>query len=140
MQSRNVQSKNGHRLADHVGLNVDIAHMRIAGVKVEQDVKKPGESLRDHIGRIVHSHICDNPKMHTRDQPIGSWHSAEYDAEEWMPFLNLLSDAASHVDKREYNLPFSGAVSLELEGCDRLRWIHQSLSDLKYLLYDGTPS
>ena len=112
-------------LRPHVGLNVDIAHMRIAGVKA-----KDLHPIRDWI---VHAHICDHPGMHTRDQVVGTWTPVERYESEFYPYLRLLAEIDPQSPERA-GRPFTGAVALELEGCGRINWIHQSLVAMKRMI------
>lgn len=117
-------------LARHVGLNLDIAHMKIAGVPVETTQGNSG--LSEFKDRVVHAHLCDHPDMHTRDQVVGSWQPVEQYGDGRYAYVELLSEIAN-AERRGSELPFSGAVALELEGCNRIRWIHQSLSGMKHM-------
>jgi hypothetical protein len=109
-------------LREHVGLNLDIGHMRIANVTAS--------ALKPYVDRIVHAHISDHPSMHTRDHFLGAWtdvsHANEFDA-----YISLLAQR-----DRDQVPPvlFSGAIAIELEGCNRLDWVLGSLRDLKRLL------
>lgn len=106
----------------YVGLNLDIAHMCIAG--------DSADSLRRHAHRIVHGHICDHPGMHTRDQPVGSWLPVERRGTPRHEYITLLSDAYSC--ERADGVPvFTGALALELEGCNRIKWVHDGLSAIE---------
>jgi hypothetical protein len=115
-------------LASFVGLNVDIAHMRMAKVTAAM--------LEPHMDKIMHAHIADHPCMHTRDQIVGSWTHLERDDEfGFASYLRLLSKRAKSVQTKGSGLPFSGAVALELEGCGRMSWIHESLCAMRRLFY-----
>jgi hypothetical protein len=106
-------------LRDHVGINVDIAHMIAAGISHDQ--------LAKFAHLFVHSHICDLPPfMHTRDQPVGTWCPLNQGGGDHLEFLRLLSEESSE--------KFSGYVALELEGCSRENWIHQSTAALRQIL------
>jgi hypothetical protein len=111
-------------LRSHVGLNVDIAHMRMAGV--------PAGWIRKNASHlVVHAHITDHPLMHTRDQRIGGWMPVDrFDAEEY-EFLFELAGIGSA--RGAGGLPFSGCIALELEGCGRISWIHSSLNALRQM-------
>jgi sugar phosphate isomerase/epimerase len=114
-------------LRANVGFNLDIAHMRIAEIGAAE--------LEPLMPRVLHAHISDHPFMHTRDQPVGKWTSVECDPEGgYAPYVWLLAkryDATSDLDGDE--LPFTGAVALELEGCDRIAWVRQSLDSMDHL-------
>jgi sugar phosphate isomerase/epimerase len=112
-------------LRGRVGLNIDIAHMKIARVSAA--------TLNKYSHLILHSHICDTPGQHTRDQPVGIWNPIERSSSQDYPFLRLLN-GIDHSDPNRHGLPFSRTVSLELEGCNRIRWILESLAAMKYQL------
>lgn len=111
------------KLKKHVGLNVDIAHMRIAE-GVSADDLEPFQS------KIVHAHISDHPQMHTRDQPLGAWTPLEQRGLGYYPYIELLTQRLNNDDR---TLPFSGVVAVELEGCNRIDWIRKSVSALRFL-------
>jgi sugar phosphate isomerase/epimerase len=117
-------------LRKHVGLNLDIAHMRIAGIKAAD--------LRPFSDRIVHAHISDHPGMHTHDQIVGSWTNPGRLDGGYREYLDLLLDRAQAAQCRDKknaeSLPFSGAVAVELEGCCRIFSIHDSLARLKHAI------
>jgi hypothetical protein len=103
----------------HVGYNIDIAHMRIAGVEADQ--------LSEFRDRIVHAHIADHPGMHTHDQPLGSWTNVvRYDGG-YVPYLGLLMERLDN----STDLPFSGAVAIELEGRNDIMAIQHSITALR---------
>ena len=109
-----------HNLRQHVGFNLDIAHMKIAKISADQ--------LENVKGLFVHAHISDHPGMHTRDQVVGTWTEIERDHSGYFDYLKLLADHGG-----ANPLPFSGAVALELEGCNRMSWIHRSLDAMNHL-------
>ena len=112
------------RLLPHVGLNLDIAHMRIAQVSAA--------FLAKHSARILHAHICDHPDMHTRDQVPGTHTALDQRRGEFIPYLQLLVQRCNS-QLVPGGLPFSGACALELEGCNRIAWIHQSVAMMRHL-------
>jgi len=123
-------------LARHVGLNVDIGHMKIAEVHARsQEELNEGypSGLEDFEDRIVHAHISDHPGMHTRDQAVGVWNPVERLDSVDYSYLRLLAQIARDKEPRRTGLPFSGTVALELEGCSRIGWIHRSLIAMKHL-------
>lgn len=110
------------KLRPHVGINLDVAHMKIARVDATD--------LVEFNDWIVHAHICDHPEMHTRDQIVGTWSQVDrYDGRHY-PYLRLLAEIDPTSKKRE-GRPFTGTIALELEGCSRIGWIHQSLVSMK---------
>ena len=111
-------------LADYIGMNIDIAHMRIAKVKPRH--------LEPYLHRIVHAHVADHPGMQTRDQHVGKYMPIQQDGVGgYRPYMRLLWMRAR---MPQGGLPFSGAIALELEGCNHIDWIHNSLSALKHLI------
>jgi sugar phosphate isomerase/epimerase len=112
-------------LRPHFGFNMDIAHMKIANVSPEYL-----ESIGDYV---VHAHICDHPRMHTRDQVVGVWDPVERFEGRFYPYLRVLENIRA-TRAREHGRAFSGAVALELEGCNRIAWIHQSLHSMRHCL------
>lgn len=119
-------------LRNRVGLNLDIAHMRLANVRPKW--------LRENnlVSQIVHAHICDHPRMHTRDQPLGTWTST-YSGRQFGDYLDLLFERAKNAPPAAENssddmLPFSRAVAIELEGSNRISWIHRSVNRLSRML------
>jgi hypothetical protein len=117
-------------LRDHVGLNLDIGHMRIAKVAAAE--------LEPYLDRLVHAHVADHPGMHTHDQVVGSWTYPGHLQRGYYEYLDLLlkrADSASASQKKSGKpLPFSRTVALELEGSNRIFWIHDSLARLKHLI------
>ena len=121
-----------------VGLNLDIAHFKIAGISAEFLSKKKKEhniQIDDLTNWIVHSHIADHPLgMHTRDQAIGTFTDVECLPSSFCGYLSLLMKRASHHASQPGGLLFTNAVALELEGCSRMSWIFNSIPHLKRLL------
>ncbi len=134
LDERDAAKPPEERLAPHVGLNLDIAHMKIAEVPVTRTPQTPAETpvLDEFANRIVHAHVCDHPGMHTRDQVVGNWHPIDRGQGDASSYVNLLR-RVPHAPGRPPGLPFSHAVALELEGCNRIAWIHQSLCAMKRL-------
>ncbi len=124
------------RVAAHVGLNLDIGHMKIAEVYVTSPQQLgqghlPG--LEQFADRIVHTHISDHPGMHTRDQVVGVWNPVERLDSVDYSYLTLLAEVADGTRGRNNGLPFSGTVALELEGCSRIGWVHRSVTAMKHM-------
>jgi sugar phosphate isomerase/epimerase len=121
-------------LRGHVGFNMDVTHMRAADV--------PAHALEPFQDRFVHAHICDQPPgMHTRDQAIGTWscvdrHVIDPGDRGYYPYLQILARRLDAVaaGRNPYNLPFTGTIALELEGCNRIDWIRRSLATLKHMI------
>jgi sugar phosphate isomerase/epimerase len=127
------QVKSSQLLAGRVGLNLDVAHARIIELS---GGNMSADKLREFQNFIVHSHICDHPGMHTRDQEIGTWTSVFSPDGGYYPYTRLLLDRARQASQSNGKgiLPFSGAISLELEGCNRIEWVHRSLTLLKHVI------
>ena len=132
---RDGQTDPERRLAAHIGLNADIAHLDIAEVELETRVidGRVVKGLKEFADRVVHAHICDHPGMHTRDQVLGTWKPVDRGRNELFSYVELLAQIAA-AGPRESGLPFSRTIALELEGCNRINWIHQSLTALKHML------
>lgn len=111
-------------LRGHVGINVDVAHMKIARV--------PPAYLKERANWLVHAHICDHPDMHTRDQIVGIWDPVERFESQFYPYLKVLDEIRSSKSDEREGRPFSNAVALELEGCNRIGWIHNSLHAMRH--------
>jgi hypothetical protein len=135
MQVYDAIQTNG--LAEKVGLNLDIAHFKIAGISpaflkggMENNVQG-----KDLTHWLVHSHIADHPlRMHTRDLALSAYTDLEGVSSDFCAYLDLLMDRAKHFQANRTGLLFSGAVAVELEGCSRMSWIHNSIPQLKKLL------
>lgn len=111
------------KLANYCGINVDAAHMRAA--EVTPSVLEEFEHL------LVHAHVCDLPfRMHTRDQPVGRWCPVDTAHCHHWEYLEVLSRRKAR-ENLDSPLPFSGSVAIELEGCSRTDWIHQSIATLR---------
>ncbi|MCA9138396.1 MAG: hypothetical protein KDB00_16610 [Planctomycetales bacterium] len=110
-------------LRKHVGLNFDIAHMKIAGVS--------DSAIEDFRRWMIHSHVCDHPGMHTRDQVLGTWDPVDRSNAGFYGPLKSFTEAPD-VAGRE-GLPWSRSVAIELEGCNRIMWIHDSVSALRHM-------
>jgi hypothetical protein len=111
-------------LLPHIGVNLDIAHMKIAGVEAND--------LEEFKDWIVHAHIADHPGMHTVDQVVGTWSPVERSEGRDYPYLRLLSRINPDSPDR-CGLPFTRTIALELEGCSRIGWIHRSLVAMKHM-------
>ena len=109
-------------LAGIVGLNADVFHYRLAGIDPIQF-----ERYADHY---VHAHVSDGPCEHTRDHPIGSWTAFEPEENEFKEYLKVLG----RIRRDKGQLPWSGAVALELEGNNRSRFINSSVAALKQII------
>jgi sugar phosphate isomerase/epimerase len=125
-------------LKPYVGYNFDIAHMRIARISADK--------LKPYLSRIVHAHIADHPGLHTRDQIVGIWSPVERRHSGYYDYVRLLQERGEEYQRGlqerggqrtgdERDLPFSGVIALELEGCGRVNWIHRSLTAMKHLTH-----
>jgi sugar phosphate isomerase/epimerase len=114
-------------LREHVGLNVDIAHMRIDGV--------PAGNLDAFAHRILHSHVADHPELlHTRDLPPGMATPGLTRDSPYLDYFRLLARRAASVGSRGYTgLPFSGACAIELEGVERTDWMYTSVPIIRHV-------
>jgi hypothetical protein len=115
-------------LRPHVGLNVDVAHMKIAGVSPVnlRDIQQ------EFPGCLIHSHISDHPGMHTHDQPVGTWTPVERYSGQDYGYLRCLWESFQ-VNDADDRPPRTGAIAVELEECSRLNWIHRSLGRLHHM-------
>jgi sugar phosphate isomerase/epimerase len=110
-----------------VGFNLDIAHMRIAGISARKF-----ECMKD---RVVHAHISDHPGMHTHDQIVGSWTNPGAKKGGYSDYVRLLADRnRSYTQLLNTHPPFSEAIAIELEGCNRIFWIHDSITRLRHAI------
>jgi len=107
-------------LSKFVGVNLDIAHWRLAHDIVPERVWDTPE-VRD---RIVHSHVAGHHCCsHLGDLPLGDLNRAE----EFRPWIDLLQRIAA--DWRSPELPrFSGYISLELEAAKDKNVVASSLA------------
>ena len=124
-------------LDDVVGLNLDIAHFRIAGISPAflRGEAENGVRAGDMAPWLVHSHIADHPLgMHTRDLALGAFTNLEHFPTGLCGYLDILMDRAAHAAADPAGLLFTNSVALELEGCSRLGWLHNSLVHLRRLL------
>ncbi len=109
-------------LRDHVALNADIIHLLGCSPPV------PADQLARWGDWIGHGHVCDQPSMHTIDQPMGTWTSVCQVDSAYMPYFRVLARRAAD-GKR----PFSGCVSVELESNDRMECVYRSVSAVRHL-------
>lgn len=113
---------------NHVGLNVDFAHYRVANITANR--------VNDIKPLIVHAHICDNPGMHTRDLPVGDWMSLDDTSSiEYEMMRSVIEEYETPSSGRNKQLPSSGCIALELEGCGRPDWVYKGMALLKYMLW-----
>jgi len=114
-------------LSDYVGFNIDIAHFKIGGVSTSQ--------LRQFSDQVVHMHISDHPRsMHTHDQSVGSWTNVIQGKSDYQEYFDWLTEVA-HVRRAKPNgLPFTGTVAIELEGCNRILEIVDSVSRVRFMI------
>lgn len=113
-------------LRARVGFNLDVAHMKIAEISAK--------SLQPISDMFVHAHIADHPPwMHCRDQVVGEWTTVDRHDGAYIPYLRLLANRT--IQGNDDGLPFSGVIALELEGCNRMSWVHRSLSAMKQLMH-----
>lgn len=116
-------------LSQFVGVNLDIAHWRLArDITPEQVWDTP--VVRD---RIVHAHIAGHHRCsHLGDLPLGDLNQPE----DFRPWIDLLNRIAT--DWRDPMLPqFSGYVSLEMEAAKSRDLVTDSTKKLASLLRTG---
>jgi len=112
-------------LSRFVGVNLDIAHWRLARDIAPAQVWDTPE-VRN---RIVHAHISDHHRCMHGDLPLYDANAAE----DFRPWIELLHRIAS--DWRTPDLPqFSGYVSVELEAAKDKQVVVQSIQQLERLL------
>jgi sugar phosphate isomerase/epimerase len=109
-------------LKDSIFLNLDVMHMMNCTVPVEAN------DLERWVHRIGHSHVCDQPSMHTIDQPMGTHTPISQIESEYLPYFRLLRSASEGRSKR-----FSKCISIELESNDRSEFINRSVGAVRNL-------
>ncbi len=114
-------------LVDHVGVNLDIAHMRIDRVSAAD--------LATFAHRILHSHVADHPELlHTRDLPPGLVTPALTTDSPYFDYFQLLSRRLADTRKPGYDgLPFTGACAIELEGVDRTDYVYHGIPTTRHV-------
>ena len=117
-------------LKRHFGLNCDFAHLLIQQdrEKLEEEGKLFGnlEEIKKHI---LHFHASDHYQGgHFVDAPIASFHQ-EY---LYRKFINIFQELISGAT--ETSPFFSGAIAIELEGCNDIDLVLQSKVKLEKLL------
>jgi len=114
-----------------LGFNVDIGHMLIKGISAD-DLRTLGCSLTASEAwkrLLFHAHISDAPQTHTCDQAIGRWTAvASCNPSPYDEYIRLLKKELST------SATFSKTISIELEGCDHIGRIQESLTQLRYLI------
>ena len=110
-------------LKEHIGLNADITHMMGCSPPVT------AQQLVRWRHRIAHSHVCDQPSMHTIDQPLGSWTAVCQMESNYVPYFRLLATR----EATDGEVPFSGCVSVELESNDRWEFVYRSVAAVRHL-------
>ena len=119
------------------GINLDIMHYRIAGPEAgfpNADFLDDRLGAKHYWERIVHTHIADQATgMHAVDQPLGRHTDLGHMPGAFCAFLKYFEKRRRTYDPLSSGLPFSGSVALELEGCSRIEWIHESVPALRRL-------
>lgn len=95
-------------LAPVVGLNLDIAHWRLAGIPLDKLLGADGTCV---LRRICHAHISDHGAGHFGDVELGLITPLR----ELQPWVEILEQRAAQNSRGAP--PFSGFLSLELEAC-----------------------
>lgn len=120
-------------LNEIVGINADLAHLRLAEITPEF-LDEPA-----HRDRLIHSHVCDHPGAHTRDQIVGTWTPVYAEENEILKYLRVLKRRAGEAPPPPElpppgRLPFTRTVALELEGCGRMAWLDASVCAIQHLI------
>lgn len=115
----------GYNLSNYAGLNLDIAHWNLAGIKsgdiAETSNKDGSDIIRKHI---VHCHVSDHGRGHFADLIPGTVNSKQHFTD-WMKAIKGLN-----------NNKFSRTVALELEACKNADYVHSSLDIINSILCD----
>ena len=119
--------RNDPRLRDLAGLNLDIAHWRMA-------LGDEGVSLIRNdpavFNQIVHAHVSGHhPKAHLGDIHLRVLNKPEH----FLPWLNLLSDIADE-KRSDGHPPNTGRVSIEYEAAPDRRIVRKSVRQLQLML------
>jgi len=113
-------------ISQFVGLNLDIAHWTLAGIKPEW-VSKSAPVRK----RVIHCHISDHGKGHFCDVALGRIHPRGYFGE-WVQLLHQISK-----EKREPCYPrWNGGIAIELEACKTIDLVGDSATVLSELVGD----
>jgi sugar phosphate isomerase/epimerase len=103
-----------------IGINLDIAHFRMANISVQQVERFP-----ELLSRIKHSHISGHHRSaHFGDISL----MALNDPSDFVPWLQLLDSI------RKSQKDFSGVVSLELEAVKSKDDVESAIGELLDLL------
>lgn len=110
----------------YVGFNIDVAHFKIDGVRADE--------LKPFAKRILHAHVSDHPpSMHTHDQSVGEWTNVIQGESAYQEYFDFLTRVAlERIEKP--GLPFTGTVAIELEGCNRIMDIVDSISRVRFTI------
>ena len=111
-------------LSSIVGLNMDIAHAITTGISANM--------FRRYSKRLAHGHISDLPRMHSKDQPLGSFNPVLTPDSVFRPYLQLLAERMTAPLDSE-RIGCSGAFSLELEGCSTSEEVFRSLPAMAHI-------
>lgn len=109
---------------DVIGLNLDVAHWRLAGISADQ-VRGCEEVRR----RIVHCHISDHGRGHFGDVPLG-WITPVDEVKDW---VDLVRGIAAENRPAPYP-PFAGYLSVELEAAKHSDFVRNSVALLSEML------
>jgi len=135
------------RLTDHLppatarrcGINLDFAHFFINGVDAAD--------LRTNAlgGRIVNAHISDTAGAHMQDLIPGAYNRilgprGADGVEMRSKYTEYASLLWERLEGNPNGLPFTGAVSVELEFCDWVDWVRTALRKTSYLLEAARPN
>lgn len=103
----------------HVGLNLDIGHMLIMGIKEDQIFKSPLGS------KVAHIHVSDNAWSHFADLTIGTFHHRDI-------FARWIRQLLAYTKSNESL--FQGFISIEMEACNNIDQIVASRNILESIL------
>jgi hypothetical protein len=117
------------KLRGRVGLNLDVAHWRLAFVRGESGDADIVKRIRSSgvFSHICHAHISGHSLLgHFGDLSLRSVNLPD----EFLPWIELLKERSQVTS----GIPFSGCISLEIEAAKDVASIHSSLADLDWLL------
>lgn len=102
-------------IANHVLLNVDIAHMMLcegddsrAGARCQMDMICHGKELGNIKHLIGHMHVSDHARTHASDLTPGTYHFFH----DFLPWLKLAIELTADPQSS-----FSGVIAVEMETC-----------------------
>lgn len=129
------------RCSPCVGLNLDIAHWRLASRQAPkpEDEITPEKVAADPLvfRRVAHAHVAGHhPSGHFGDIPLEALNDPERD---FGPWIRLLVSRAGLSDQESGELKFSGYLSIELEATKHSDLLTRSVETLARLLGHVSP-